>query len=220
MDGGGSDFRRFPCDPGAAILLHVNKIFSYEEKIRGQLFFSLCEGEMMSKKSEEASSQDPLQEEYQNHTRSKQPLYLLAAWILLLVLGVFFLFAPLSDLAADANVGLPSDHQAAFQAVAGTVWASAKLSSPGITQYVTLLETTYAVHELVFGLLFLIIVAIPFRKRARWAWWACWIPMLANLTYTFTFAHFSTSTLVYSLIADIALPVLLLLHVPAFFGKS
>jgi hypothetical protein len=44
--------------------------------------------------------------------------------------------------------------------------------------------------------------------------------MVANLTYSFTFAHFSSSTLTYSLIAHIALPVLLLLHVPAFFGKS
>lgn len=75
-------------------------------------------------------------------------------------------------------------------------------------------------HELVFGLLFLLIVAIPFRRRARWAWGACWIPMLANLTYTFTIAHFSTMTLIYSLIADIALPILLLVHIPAFFGKA
>jgi len=44
--------------------------------------------------------------------------------------------------------------------------------------------------------------------------------MIANLTYSFTFAHFSSSTLAYSLIADIALPVLLLLHVPAFFGRA
>jgi len=44
--------------------------------------------------------------------------------------------------------------------------------------------------------------------------------MLANLTYTFTLAHYSTTTLTYSLIADVALPVLLLLHIPAFFGKE
>ena len=43
--------------------------------------------------------------------------------------------------------------------------------------------------------------------------------MLANLTYTVTLAHYSTTTLMYSLIADIALPVLLLVHLPAFFGK-
>jgi hypothetical protein len=108
----------------------------------------------------------------------------------------------------------------AFRMVAGTTWTSAKLASPEITHYITLLEITYAVHELVFGLLFIVIVAIPFRRRVRWAWWACWIPMIANLTYSFTFAHFSSSTLTYSLIADIALPVLLLLHIPAFFGKS
>ena len=108
----------------------------------------------------------------------------------------------------------------AFRVVTGMTWNSAKISSPKITQYVTLLEVTYAVHELVFGLLFLVIVAIPFQRRTRWSWWACWIPMVANLTYTFTIAHYSTTTLIYSLIADVALPALLLLHVPAFFRAS
>ncbi len=44
--------------------------------------------------------------------------------------------------------------------------------------------------------------------------------MLANLTYTFTLAHYSTTTLTYSLIADVILPVVLLLHIPPFFGAS
>ncbi len=45
--------------------------------------------------------------------------------------------------------------------------------------------------------------------------------MLANLTYTLAITHDSTTTFVYSLIADVALPVLLLLlHVPAFLGTS
>ena len=162
----------------------------------------------------EAANQVP-----QNHMVPKQPGYVRVAWILLLLLGAFFLFASVSDLVADGRSGLPSDHLEAFHAITGMMWASAKLASPTLTQYVTLLEVTYAVHELVFGLLFLTIVAIPFRRRARWAWWTCWIPMLANLTYTFAIAHYSTTTLVYSLIADIALPLLLLLHVPAFFGK-
>jgi hypothetical protein len=99
-------------------------------------------------------------------------------------------------------------------------WSRAQLAAPGITHFVTSLEIAYAVHELVFGVLFLIIVAIPFRRRARWAWWACWVPVLANLTYTFTIGHYSTTTLAYSLIADVALPVLLLLHIPVFFGTS
>ena len=179
----------------------------------------------MKRRPDESVSEDMIQREpanqvTQNRIASKQPTYLLIAWILLLLLGAFFLFASVSDLIADARTGLPSDHLEAFHTIAGMTWNSAKLSSPKITQYVTLLEVTYAVHELVFGLLFLIIVAIPFRQRSRWAWWACWIPMLANLTYTFAIAHYSTTTLIYSLIADIALPVLLLLHAPAFFGKS
>lgn len=170
--------------------------------------------------SEDTAQHEPANQVTQKHRSPKQPAYLLMAWILLLLLGAFFLFASISDLTADARTGLPSDHLEVFHTIAGVTWASAKLSSPQITQYVTLLEITYAVHELVFGLLFLIIVIIPFRRRARWAWWACWVPMLANLTYTFAIAHYSTTTLVYSLIADIALPVLLLLHAPAFFGKS
>jgi hypothetical protein len=153
-------------------------------------------------------------------TVPKQPGYLLVAWILLLLLGSFFLFASISDLAADTRTGLPSDHLEAFHSITGLTWSSAQLSAPQITRYVTLLEVTYAVHEMVFGLLFLLILVIPFRRRARWAWWACWVPMLANLAYTFAIAHYSTTTLMYSLIADIALPVLLLVYIPAFFGKS
>lgn len=170
--------------------------------------------------SEEMAQSEPGNYTSQKHSAPKQPVYLLVAWILLLLLGGFFLFASVSDLASDARTGLPSDHLEAFHSITGMTWSSAKLASPQITRYATLLEVTYAVHELVFGLLFLIIVAIPFRRRARWAWWACWVPMLANLTYTFAIAHYSTTTLTYSLIADIVLPVLLLLHIPAFFGKS
>jgi hypothetical protein len=92
------------------------------------------------------------------------PRYLTVAWALLLLLGAFFLFAALSDLAADARTGLPADHMGAFRSIAGLTWDAAKRSSPGITQYVTLLEYAYAVHELVFGILFLVIVAIPFRR--------------------------------------------------------
>jgi hypothetical protein len=167
-------------------------------------------------KPEDMAGREPANRGARKHPLNSQPRYLLVAWILLLLLGAFFVFASLSDLAADAKTGLPSDHLEAFHTIVGMTWASAQQSSPKLTQYVTLLEVTYAVHELVFGLLFLILIAIPFRRRARWAWWACWVPMLANLTYTFAIDHYSTT----SLVADIALPVLLLIHVPAFFGKS
>ncbi|HXR66445.1 MAG TPA: hypothetical protein VN729_11000 [Ktedonobacteraceae bacterium] len=149
-----------------------------------------------------------------------QPRYLLVSWILLFLLGVLFFLASIFDLLADIRTGLPSDHLEAFHALTGLTWSNAQQSTPQIVHYVTTLEITYAVHEMVFALLFLLIVTFPFRRRARWSWWACWVPMLANLTYTFALAHYSTTTLIYSLIADIALPILLLIHIPAFFRKQ
>lgn len=145
--------------------------------------------------------------------------YLTVAWALLLLIGALFVFAALSDLAADARIGIPSDHAATFAHVSGVTWASAMHSASGLTQYVTLLEIAYAVHELVFGILFLVIVAIPFRRRARWAWWACWAPILANVVYTLTFGRHDSAILTRSLITDVALPILLLIHVPAFFRR-
>jgi hypothetical protein len=154
---------------------------------------------------------------------TRQPRYLRVAWILLLILGAFFLFAAFSDLAADLTAGLPSDHLEAFHAITGQTWAGARQAAPNLARFITLLEVAYAAHELVFGLLFLVILVIPFRRRARWSWWTCWIPMLANITYTLTIAHYSSTTLTYSLVADVALPILLLLHIRAFFyapGRS
>jgi hypothetical protein len=104
-----------------------------------------------------------------------------------------------------------------FQNVAGTSWSSAQRSAPGIVAYVSLLEVAYAVHELVFGILFLVVVAIPFRHGARWAWWACWAVELANLTYALTFGRHDPTILPRSLIAAIVLPVLLLALIPNFF---
>ncbi len=179
----------------------------------------------MNRQSDKSISDEQTPVESVNQVTRKrslppQPRYLLVAWILLLLLGALFLFGSLSDLLADVRTGLPSDHLEAFRAISGMTWSQAQLAAPGITHFVTSLEIAYAVHELVFGVLFLLIVAIPFRQRARWAWWACWVPVLANMTYTFTIGHYGTTTLVYSLIADVALPVLLLLHIPAFFGTA
>src|SRR6266567_5435620 len=90
--------------------------------------------------SEDMARRESANQGTQNHIAPKQPGYLLVAWILLLLLGAFFLFASVSDLAADARTGLLSDHLEAFHTIVGVTWTSAKLSSPKITQYVTLLE--------------------------------------------------------------------------------
>ncbi len=149
-------------------------------------------------------------------TRSR---VLLIAWVLLLLLGLFFLIAPAADLAGDARQGLPTDHQTTFTKLAGSNFANLKQSAPGTARYVTLLERGYALHELTFGLLFLAIVAVPFRRRERWAWWACWAVMVANLGYTLTFGQHDSTVLQRSLIGDIALPVLLLVSAPSFFSR-
>jgi len=155
-----------------------------------------------------------------HRARAMRTPVLTGAWVLLLLLGVLFLFAPIADLRADLGSGIPSDHLAAFSHVAGVPWMNAVQSAPGLTRYVTLLEIAYALHELVFGLLFLVVVAIPFRRGMRWAWWACWAPLIATIGYSLTFGRSDPTLLTRSLIPDIALPILLLVHIPAFFGRS
>jgi hypothetical protein len=140
-----------------------------------------------------------------------------AAWIGLLLLGGLYLFGATNDLIADSRTGIPTDHIGTFTSIAGTNWDVAQHTASGATAYITLLERGYALHELVFAILFLTILAIPFRHRQRWAWFACWTPTIANLGYALTFGAHDTAIGYRSLIALIALPVLLLAHIPAFF---
>lgn len=144
--------------------------------------------------------------------------YLAVVWVLLLLLGLFPVVASAADLAADLRVGLPADHQATFAQLAGMPWAAARQALAGPARYVTTLEIGYAVHELVFGLLFLAIVAIPLRRGERWAWGACWLVLLADVAYTLTFGQYDPTIRRQSLIADVALPVLLLAQLPRFLG--
>lgn len=145
----------------------------------------------------------------------RTPWWRTASWIGLILLGAFNVFASVSDLAAAARTGLPSDHAGTFAAVAGRTWMSLKAAQPGVAHYVTLVERGYALHELVFAILFAVIVAIPLRARHRWAWWACWTVLIAYLGYTLTFGVHDSTILPRSLIAVIALPVLLLAQIPA-----
>lgn len=145
----------------------------------------------------------------------RAPWWLTASWIGLILLGAFNIFAVASDLAAAARTGLPSDHTGTFAAVAGRTWTSFKATQPGVAHYVTLVERGYALHELVFAILFLIIVTIPLRAGQRWAWWAGWAVLIAYLGYTLTFGVHDSTILPRSLIAVIALPILLLAQIPA-----
>jgi uncharacterized membrane protein YwaF len=97
---------------------------------------------------------------------------------------------------------------------------TAKSSAPWIAKYVTQLEYGYALHELTFAVLFLAIVAIAFRRRQAWAWWACWAVMIANIGYAVTIAHYSSALLRQSLIGVIVLPIALLISAPYLVRKS
>jgi hypothetical protein len=141
-------------------------------------------------------------------------------WIGSAIVGVFLLFAVAADLAADRSTGLPADHEGAFTALAGQTFQTVRSANPGVAGYVTSLEVGYALHELTFALLFLAIVVIPLRRRQPWAWWACWAVMVANLGYTFTLARYDSAILARSLIAVVAVPVLLALCAPAVFRNA
>jgi hypothetical protein len=142
-------------------------------------------------------------------------------WIGLTVIGAFLLFAVANDLRADRSAGIPVDHAGAFEAVAGQSFDAVRQATPGVAQYITTMEVGYALHELTFAVLFLALVLIPLRRRQAWAWWACWAVMIANLGYTFTIARHDSPIMSRSLIADVAVPILLLLCAPAVFtGRS
>jgi hypothetical protein len=151
--------------------------------------------------------------------RQHRPRWQTAAWVGLLLLGGFYVFGATNDLIADARTGIPTDHTGTFASVAGTGWDAARHGTPGTTAYITLLERGYALHELVFAILFLTILAIPFRHRQRWAWWACWTPTIANLGYALTFGAHDAAIGYRSLVALFALPLLLLAHIRAFFTR-
>ena len=143
-----------------------------------------------------------------------------AGLALLLLLGAFYVYGAAADLVSLASHGLPADHQGTFTRLAGGPFSQVRAASPGIASYITTAERGYALHELTFALLFIALIAIPFRRRQRWAWWAAWLPMIANLGYTLTFGVHDHAILARSLIADIALPALLIAHIPAFFGLN
>lgn len=142
------------------------------------------------------------------------------ALALLLLLGAFYVYGAAADLMSLAIHNLPADHQGTFAKLTGGTFSQVKSTSPGIASYITEVERGYALHELTFALLFIALIAIPFRRRQPWAWWAAWLPMIANLGYSFTFGVHDHTILTRSLIADIALPVLLIVHIPAFFRPN
>lgn len=152
-------------------------------------------------------------------TAAPAPVLLRISWIGLTIIGLFFAVASLNDLRATHASGLPADHTTAFAHQAGISYAAVKQAAPGVARYITNLEYGYALHELVFAILFLAVVLIPFRARERWAWAACWAALIASVGYSLTFGTHDATIMRYSLVTDVGIPVLLLLAAPSFFAR-
>lgn len=140
-------------------------------------------------------------------------------WAALLAFAAFPLLGAILDLVSDQH-GIPGDHTATFHALSGMTVSQAKTAVPGILSYVHQLEVGYAVHELVFGVLLIAIIAIPLRQRQRWAWFACWTILIADITYAATFGVHDPAILRESLIGAIGMPALLLALTPSVFRRS
>ena len=97
------------------------------------------------------------------------------AFVVLLAAGAFFAIGGAFDLLTDARGNLPSDHSGTLQAVAHMSWHQARFVAHPITRYITRAETAYSAFQLLFGLMLLLVVAIPLRRGERWAWWSCWL---------------------------------------------
>jgi hypothetical protein len=61
---------------------------------------------------------------------------------------------------------VPSDHTGTFATLSGTTWSNFKVADSGAASYISLLERGYSPHELTFAILFLLILAIPFRAAS------------------------------------------------------
>jgi len=68
--------------------------------------------------------------------------------------------------------------------------------------------------------LFLAVVLFALRRGHRWAWFACWAVVVASVGYSLTFGVHDSTIMGRSLVADIGVPVLLLLAAPAVFAGA
>ncbi len=140
------------------------------------------------------------------------------AWIGLAALGVLTVLLSLLDLAADTSAGLPSDHRTAFLGIAGSAWSAVRATGPG--SYVTTLEEGYAIHELAFGLLFLLVAAVPLRRGERWAWVASWTLGLAVAGYAALLGSHDATILQYATVELAVFVLCMLSTVPRLLGPK
>lgn len=140
----------------------------------------------------------------------------MVALAIVLAGGVFIAIGAIFDLATDAAGKLPGDHSATFKAVTGTSWQHVASVAHPVTPYVTRAEAGYAAFELLFGVLFLVVAAIPLRRAERWAWWCSWLLILAFAAFAALFGAHDSANLTSAALAGvvIALALIAIRHRP------
>lgn len=141
--------------------------------------------------------------------RVRAPRWLTAAWILLVLIGLFDVFASVTGFTATANTGPHSDHTGTFTKLSGTSCPPSKRARrPGELHDAAgaLLRPARAdIRDLVSGH-----PGVRPRAPQRWTCWA----LLIALGYTLTIGARDPAILPRSLIGTIGLPVLLLVCAP------
>lgn len=147
-----------------------------------------------------------------------------AAWVrpvalaIVLLGGTFLAIGAVFDLVTDAAGQLPADHGATFKAVTSLTWQQATAVAHPVTPYITRAEAGYAAYELLFGVLFLIVAAIPLRRGERWAWWCCWAIVLAFAAFGTLFGAHNSANLGAAITAGLLVALALLALLPT--GKA
>ncbi len=142
-------------------------------------------------------------------TRSAASVRPVALAIILLG-GAFLAIGAIFDLATDASGNLPDDHGATFKALTSLTWQQATAVAHPVTTYVTRAEAGYATYELLFGVLLLVVAAIPLRRGERWAWWCCWALVLAFTAFATLFGAHNTADLWAAIVAALLVALALI----------
>ena len=136
------------------------------------------------------------------------------ALAILLLGGAFLAIGAVFDLATDAAGKLPADHGSTFKAVTSLTWQQATAVAHPVTSYVTRAEAGYAAYELLFGVLFLIVAAIPLRRGEGWAWWCCWVLVLAFAAFATLFGVHNSADLGAAIAAGLLVALALIALLP------
>lgn len=137
-----------------------------------------------------------------------------AALAIVLLGGVFLAIGAVFDLATDAAGNLPADHGATFKALTSLTWQQATAAAHPVTTYVTRAEAGYAAYELLFGVLLLVVAAIPLRRGERWAWWCCWALVLAFAAFATLFGVHNSADLWAAIVAGLLVALALIALLP------